>query len=224
MPEPMEPCSLLLVEDDPITLKVLSSFLTNSGHTVVECSNGKDAVHCCLNHDFDIIVLDFMLPHLNGLEFLANLRKSSTTPVIMISSVTEVDYRVEALEAGVDDFLVKPLSHDELLARIKAVRRRFTQDHSIIVQAGNLTIDLGRRSVLLNQTTIDLTRTEFELLSTLLKNRGRIVSRNFLQEKVFGPGKPEYGNIVDQYIMRVRRKLGSEIITTKAGLGFILNV
>ena len=224
MPEFPESCKLLLVEDDRLTRQVLSRFLKQFGHSVIECSNGSDGAKLAIAEDFDAIILDLMLPEVSGMEFITLLRKVKLTPVIMISSMTDVQFRLKALESGVDDFLVKPLNNEELLARIKAIRRRFSLESIKIVKIGAVTINMSRRLVEVNKTGVHLTNTEFVLLATLLEYRGRVLSRNFLQETVFGKGKMDYGNIVDQYVMRIRRKLGHEIITTKIGLGFIIDV
>ncbi|MSR79666.1 MAG: response regulator transcription factor [Gemmataceae bacterium] len=224
MAESIQPWNLLLVEDDILLSEELAKFLRHAGHTVIESSTGSTAVQLALRDDFDAIILDLVLPEISGLEVLSLLRKSKTTPVIMISSMTEVDYRLSALKSGVDDFMIKPISHQEVLERLRAILRRSNPNESEILRIRNVEIDLGAKSVQVEGNMVHLTPTEFALLALLAKNQGRILSREVLQNSVFGADRQEYGNIIDQYIMRLRRKLGKDLITTKSRLGFIIYV
>ena len=142
----------------------------------------------------------------------------------MVSSMTEVDYRLSALQSGVDDFMIKPISHQEVLERLRAILRRSNPNESEIVRIRNVQIDLGAKSVQVEGNMVHLTPTEFAVLALLAKNQGRILSREVLQNSVFGADRQEYGNIIDQYMMRLRRKLGKDLITNKSGLGFIIYV
>ena len=138
--------------------------------------------------------------------------------------MTEVDYRLSALQSGVDDFMIKPISHQEVLERLRAILRRSNPNESEIVRIRNVQIDLGAKSVQVEGNMVHLTPTEFAVLALLAKNQGRILSREVLQNSVFGADRQEYGNIIDQYMMRLRRKLGKDLITNKSGLGFIIYV
>lgn len=216
--------SLLLVEDDIPTRQELSAFLKKDGHNVTECTNGNQAIACCNSNNYDAIILDLMLPNTNGLQFLKILRKNRSTPVIMISSMTSVDYRLMALESGVDDFLMKPLCEKELLLRIKTILRRHIPNESETIVINDVKINLRMEVIQKNNVAIHLTPTEMKLFSILIKNIGRILSRESLEKAVFGEDRQEYGNMIDQYIMRIRRKLGRHIIKTKIGLGYVIYV
>ena len=224
MPDSIQSWNLLLVEDDILLSQELAKFLRQSGHKVTESSTGGTAVQLALEGHYDAIILDLMLPEISGLQVLSLLRESKTTPVIMVSSMTEVDYRLSALQSGVDDFMIKPISHQEVLERLRAILRRYNPNESEIVRIRNVQIDLGAKSVQVEGNMVHLTPTEFAVLALLAKNQGRILSREVLQDSVFGADRQEYGNIIDQYMMRLRRKLGKDLITNKSGLGFIIYV
>ena len=224
MPDSIQSWNLLLVEDDILLSQELAKFLRQSGHKVTESSTGGTAVQLALEGHYDAIILDLMLPEISGLQVLSLLRESKTTPVIMVSSMTEVDYRLSALQSGVDDFMIKPISHQEVLERLRAILRRSNPNESEIVRIRNVQIDLGAKSVQVEGNMVHLTPTEFAVLALLAKNQGRILSREVLQDSVFGADRQEYGNIIDQYMMRLRRKLGKDLITNKSGLGFIIYV
>ena len=224
MPDSIQSWNLLLVEDDILLSQELAKFLRQSGHKVTESSTGGTAVQLALEGHYDAIILDLMLPEISGLQVLSLLRESKTTPVIMVSSMTEVDYRLSALQSGVDDFMIKPISHQEVLERLRAILRRSNPNESEIVRIRNVQIDLGAKSVQVEGNMVHLTPTEFAVLALLAKNQGRILSREVLQNSVFGADRQEYGNIIDQYMMRLRRKLGKDLITNKSGLGFIIYV
>ena len=224
MPDSTQSWNLLLVEDDILLSQELAKFLRQSGHKVTESSTGGTAVQLALEGHYDAIILDLMLPEISGLQVLSLLRESKTTPVIMVSSMTEVDYRLSALQSGVDDFMIKPISHQEVLERLRAILRRSNPNESEIVRIRNVQIDLGAKSVQVEGNMVHLTPTEFAVLALLAKNQGRILSREVLQNSVFGADRQEYGNIIDQYMMRLRRKLGKDLITNKSGLGFIIYV
>lgn len=214
--------NLLVVDDDIYLREGLANFLRQSGHNVVECAEGNEAVQLAIKNEFDAIVLDLLLPEISGLQFLGIFRKVKQTPVIMISSMTEVDYRLSAFQSDVDDFLVKPISNKEVLERIRAILRRTQEDSSETIRIRNVEIDLNAKCARLDGAIVHLSPTEFELLALLAKNQGRILARSILQDSVLGPNRQEYGNIIDQYIMRLRRKLGKDLIATKVGMGFVI--
>ena len=215
---------LLLVDDDVSFRGGLANFLKQSGHIVVESGSGSSALQQAVSEPFDAIVLDLMLPEISGLQFLGLLRKTKSTPVIMISSVPELDYRLTAFQEGADDFLVKPVSHQEVRERLRAILRRTLPAKSSIIRIRNVEIDLNANIVTLDGAMVHLSPSEFDLLALLAKNRGRIMGRSVLQEKIFGKERPEYSNMIDQYIMKLRRKLGKELISTKIGMGFVIYV
>ncbi len=223
MANPKQAWNLLLVDDDLHLCRGLSQFLRQLGHRVVVCSTGNSATQAAMSEDFDAIILDLILPEFSGIQFLSLIRNIKNTPVIMISSMTEVDYRLAALQAGVDDFMVKPISHQEILERIKAILRRTKASEAEPICIGNVEIDLAKKMVKMEGKLVLLTISEFEVLALLAKNRGTVLARQELQNALSDPDHKEYSNIIDQYIMRIRRKLGKELITTRVGFGYMLH-
>ena len=212
----------MVVEDDQKLRERLAHFFRQSGHEIVESGNGGTAVQQAINEDFDAIILDMMLPEISGLQFLSILRKSKNTPVIMISTIPELDYRLTAFQSGADDFLVKPLNLQEVLERIQAILRRTKPDNTQIFRIRNVEIDLLAKRVSLDGNLVHMSPKEFDILGILAKNHGRIISRKMLEDMVLEGDPQEYSNIIDQYIMKIRRKLGKDFITTKIGLGFVI--
>ena len=215
---------LLLVEDDIPLREDLSNLLRKSGHSVVESGVGSTAVEQALAENFDAIILDMMIPEVDGLQFLTILRKIKKTPVLMISSMPELEYRINAFQLGVDDFLVKPVSHVEILMRIQAVLSRSLPHKTTIIKIRNVEIDLKSKFATLNGVRVHLSPAEFELLGLLAKNQGKILARKLLEDAIVGADRVFYSNIIDQYIMRLRKKFGKDLIQTKFGLGFVIHV
>jgi DNA-binding response OmpR family regulator len=215
---------LLLVEDDIPLREDLSNLLRKSGHSVVESGVGSTAVEQALAENFDAIILDMMIPEVDGLQFLTILRKIKKTPVLMISSMSELEYRINAFQLGVDDFLVKPVSHVEILMRIQAVLSRSLPHKTTIIKIRNVEIDLKSKFATLNGVRVHLSPAEFELLGLLAKNQGKILARKLLEDAIVGADRVFYSNIIDQYIMRLRKKFGKDLIQTKFGLGFVIHV
>jgi len=215
---------LLLVEDDIPLREDLSNLLRKSGHSVVESGVGSTAVEQALAENFDAIILDMMIPEVDGLQFLTILRKIKKTPVLMISSMPELECRINAFQLGVDDFLVKPVSHVEILMRIQAVLSRSLPHKTTIIKIRNVEIDLKSKFATLNGVRVHLSPAEFELLGLLAKNQGKILARKLLEDAIVGADRVFYSNIIDQYIMRLRKKFGKDLIQTKFGLGFVIHV
>jgi DNA-binding response OmpR family regulator len=215
---------LLLVEDDIPLREELAKFFRKSGHSVVESGVGSTAVQQASAENFDAIILDMMIPEVDGLQFLSILRKIKKTPVLMISSMAELEYRINAFQLGVDDFLVKPVSHVEIQMRIRAVLNRSLTDKTTVIKIRNVEIDLKSKFATLNGVRVHLSPAEFELLVLLAKNQGKILARKLLEDKIVGADRLHFSNLIDQYIMRLRKKFGKDLIETKFGLGFVINV
>jgi two-component system OmpR family response regulator len=216
---------LLLVEDDGELAASLVSRLRENGYVVGHRSDGREGLAAALQEDFDALVVDRMLPGMDGLELVKALRRRKDTPVIYLTTMSGIDDRVEGLDAGGDDYLTKPFAFAELLARIRALTRRPTHPPSKLT-AGSIEMDLVARTVTRAGRRIDLVPQEFRLLEYLMKNADRVVTRKMLLEKVwnvyFDPGT----NVVESHISRLRASLregfATDPIQTVRGEGYRL--
>ena len=200
---------ILLVEDDPRTAEYISRGLSEAGHVADVLSNGRDALVHGMNERFDVIVVDRMLPGLDGLSLVKALRASgNTTSVLFLTAVGGVDDRVDGLEAGGDDYLVKPFAFSELLARLNALARRPpAQAEKIKLRVADLELDLIRHTCRRGSVNIDLLPREFALLTYLLQNEGRIVTRTMLLERVWDFHFDPQTSVVETHISRLRSKI-----------------
>jgi two-component system alkaline phosphatase synthesis response regulator PhoP len=216
---------ILIIDDEQNILDLISAYLRPEGYEVYTASDGPTGLHAARAYKPDVIVLDIMLPGLDGVELLTRLRRESDVYVIMLTAKTDETDKIVGLSVGADDYVTKPFSPRELVARIKAALRRLHSATSTI-QASVLSfkhvrIDAGSRQVWVDDQLIDLTSTEFDLLKTLAENRGLVLSREQLLEKVWG--YDYYGEIrvVDVHLGHIRQKLGYEdLITTVRGIGY----
>jgi len=221
---------LLLVEDDREVAAYVRRALSEVGHTVDVATAGRDGLLLAAAEPYDVIVLDRMLPQIDGLSILRTIRASSVkTPVLLLTALGGIDDRVEGLEAGADDYLVKPFAIAELLARVNALARRPpTQDAPTTLRVADLEMNLLRRTVTRGGIRLDLQPREFQLLEHLMRNAGRVVTRTMLLESVWDFHFDPKTNIVETHISRLRGKLakgggnGSELIHTVRGAGYCL--
>ncbi|WP_116368216.1 response regulator transcription factor [Parahaliea mediterranea] len=220
---------LLLVEDDQTTLAYLSKGLREQGYTADEAGNGVDALHLATTGQYDLIVLDRMLPQLDGLAVLSALRAGGNrTPVIILSALSHVDERIRGLKAGGDDYLTKPFSFAELQLRIDNLLQRATHREARITQlcADDLEMDLVGHRVTRAGDDIALQPKEFQLLRYLLEHRGQVVSRTLLFEAVWDYHFDPKTNVIDVHIAKLRRKLEaggrSQLIDTVRGAGYVI--
>ena len=216
---------VLVVDDDPTVREVVVSYLRASGHHVDETGDGESVAALMRDNPADLVVLDLMLPGIDGLEVCRRLRASSDVPVIMLTALgTETD-RVVGLELGADDYVTKPFSPRELVARVKAVLRRTEPDPEggpdPPLHLGSLTVDPARHEVVFEGRPIQLTAREFELLSYLVRNRGLVLTRDQILERVWGYSFPADTRTVDVHIRQLRSKLGERApIVTIRGVGY----
>jgi len=219
---------ILVVEDDPETAGQLVEQLTTSGYQVDLAANGNEALRLGSASDYAVITIDRMLPDIDGIAVMRQLRvKGNTAPFLIISALGEVDERVRGLRAGGDDYLVKPYSFVELLARIEALGRRSDViAKETILRVGDLTVDLIDRTASRRGKEIELLPREFQLLEYLVRNEGRVVSRAMLLQHVWDLHFDPSTNIIDVYVGRVRRKLDDQqaypLIHTVRGVGYCL--
>ena len=218
---------LLLVEDDQEAAHYLSRALVESGNAVEHAASGRDGLFLAAGGAYDVIVLDRMLPELDGLSVLRTLRAGKVrTPVLLLTAVDGIDDRVEGLDAGADDYLVKPFAFAELLARVNALARRPPpQDVVTALKVGDLQMDLLKRAVTRAGVKIELQPREFQLLEYLMRNAGRVVTRTMLLEAIWHFHFDPQTNIVETHMSRLRAKIDrghSELIRTVRGSGYIM--
>ncbi len=217
---------ILVVEDELKIADYLHKGLTEQGCSVDVARDGLDGQHLALEIDYDVIVLDQMLPGLDGLALLRSLRAVKDTPVIMLTARDRVDDRVKGLRAGADDYLVKPFSFMELLARLQALTRRGRKHDTVQLHVGDLTIDLLARKAFRGGNRIDLTAKEFTLLTVLARHQGEILSKTAIAELVWDVNFDTNANVVEVAIKRLRAKIdapfGSGLLHTVRGMGYVL--
>jgi len=215
---------ILLVDDEQSILNLATAYLQKEGYETYTAMDGPSALKAARVFKPDLIVLDIMLPGMDGLEVLSQLRRESDVYVILLTAKSEEADKVIGLSVGADDYLTKPFSPRELAARVKAALRRLRTGAGLpgaeVLAFRHIRIDTGSRQVWLNDKPVELTTIEFDLLTTLAEHRGRVLSREQLLEKVWG--FDYYGEIrvVDVHVGHIRQKLGEEFITTVRGVGY----
>ncbi len=221
----------ILVADDEVSIRqIVEARLKMAGYEVVTASDGAETLELVKTEQPSLIVLDIMMPKVDGLQVCREVRKNMTTPIIMLTAKGDVIDRIQALELGADDYVVKPFSPRELEARIKAVLRRIVNDNSkqSTIKVDSLTIDTGKRQVLRGEMKIKLTEMEFNLLELLASNPGRAYSRSEILHQVWGYRINQYSDtrVVDVHVSRLRSKLENdpsdpELILTARGTGYM---
>ena len=220
---------ILLVEDDTHTANYAAKGFTEAGHVVDVLENGRQAMIQCLQTQYDVLVVDRMLPGMDGLSMVKALRASgSKTPVIFLTAVSGVDDRVAGLDAGADDYLTKPFAFSELLARVNALARRpATSVETTHLHVADLQLDLLSRRALRGTVEIDLQPREFTLLEILMRNEGRVVSRTMLLEQVWDFHFDPKTSVVETHISRLRSKIDKpfdvQLLHTVRNLGYSLH-
>jgi two-component system, OmpR family, response regulator len=214
---------VLVVEDEPDLLDSLLQALREEGYAVDGAADGEDGLFKAVNNPYDAIVLDHMLPKLSGRGILSVLRPSSKTPVLMLTARDAIQDRVDALDNGADDYLVKPFDLAELLARLRAlIRRSATLAHPLL-RIQDVEIDLAAKTVSQNGQLIELTAREYSLVEYLAINGGKVVTRTVLYEHLFDENDMTLSNLLDVHVSNVRRKLGHKFISTRRGHGYTID-
>lgn len=200
--------TILVVEDDPDIAVIEQSYLEQAGYTVVMAKDGREALNILARQSPKLIVLDWMLPEIDGLDLLTHIRSYSNVAVIMVTAKRQEENRILGLELGADDYLTKPFSPRELLARVKAVLRRTAPSEDLeILKRGRMEIRPHQRRILFDGKDIEITSLEFDLLHTLAKNPGRVFERDVLLELVWGTDYEGVDRVVDVHIYNLRKKL-----------------
>ena len=225
--------TVLVVDDDPNVVELVRLYLERDGYRVLMALDGANGLALALEEQPSLVVLDVMLPHLNGLDVCRALRQESAVPIIMLTARVEVEDRLAGLDLGADDYITKPFSPRELAARVRAVLRRtvrdIPEDEPPALSAGPVELDLRYRRVTANGSEVRLTPTEFRLLALLMRRPGRTYSRDEIIARVFGDDFDGFDRTVDAHVSSLRRKLaaadeaGSKLIQTVYGSGYCLN-
>ena len=218
---------VLVVEDDGAVRRAVERALTFEGYDVVTARDGAEALAIVLNDSIEAIVLDVMMPIVDGLEACRRIRaRGDTTPILILTARTEISDRVAGLDAGADDYLVKPFALEELLARLRALLRRSSGAVAELMRVGDLVMDTGSRQVHRGDTVIDLTKTEFDLLELLMSNAGIVIDRDTIYDRIWGYDFETSSNSLDVYIGYLRRKTEvggtSRLIQTVRGVGYVI--
>ena len=213
---------ILTVEDEPDLLNGLAKALREEGYAVDAAEDGAVGLFKAESTAYDAIVLDVMLPVMDGFELLRRLRETRKTPVLMLTARAESAARVRGLDTGADDYLPKPFDLDELLARLRALIRRAAGHATTTLVIAGVAIDFAARRVSRADGEVPLTAREYALLEFLAQHRGRVVSRTELYEHLFDENEDTLSNLLDVHVSNLRKKLGHEFITTRRGHGYCI--
>ena len=214
---------ILLIEDDEMLGGAIRDHLDAHGHAVDWAKRLDSAADSLAAMPYDLILLDLNLPDGRGLDFLRDLRKRrDATPAIILTAMDQLSIRIDGLNAGADDYLVKPFDLSELIARVGAVARRYSGNPNPLIKVGSLEIDQAKRLATLDGRVLDLTAREWAILEKLAQNPGLLISRSQLEDALFAFGAEIESNAVEVYVSRLRKKIGADLIHTSRGLGYRL--
>ncbi len=219
---------ILLVEDEPKVAAFIRKGLEEQGHEVDHAYDGKFGLKLALEKDFDLLILDVILPQINGIDVCREIRKhNQEVPILMLTALGTTDDKVTGLDAGADDYLVKPFQFKELIARIKALSRRRQRVHEEkIYRVADLIVDVNAKTVIRDNISIKLTAREFALLELFLRNKGRVLSRIDIAEALWDQQFDTGSNVIDVYVNYLRNKIDKnfspKLIHTMIGMGYVL--
>ena len=214
---------ILVVEDEPDLQSLLARALRAQGYAVDTASDGEQALFKAQTWDYDALVLDWMLPRLDGMSVLRELRRKKKTPVLLLTARDTTDDRVTGLDGGADDFVIKPFEIKELLARLRAIIRRSVGATSNVIEIGDIKIDTGSHTVYRNGELIPLTAREYALVELLSLRKGKLVTRQVLYDHLFDENDDTLSNLIEVHVSNVRKKLGKDFIATRRGAGYIVD-
>ena len=213
---------ILIVEDEPDLLRSLAQALREEGYAVDSANNGEDGLFSAEGCDYDAIILDVMMPGLDGWEVLRRLRKTKKTPVLMLTARDQPRDRVRGLDTGADDYVIKPFDLAEVFARLRALIRRSADKSTNVIAIRDVKIDSAARTVLLRDKPVELTAREYALVEFLALHHGRVVTRTQLYEHLFDENDSTLSNLLDVHVSNIRKKLGAEFIVTRRGHGYCI--
>jgi len=213
---------VLVIEDEIDLLSIIARALRENGYAVDEASDGEDGLFKAMTWTYDAIVLDLMLPRMSGWDFLRRLRKKHKTPVLILSARDTVKDRVDGLDLGADDYLIKPFALTELLARLQALIRRSVGQAVPQIIIGDIVIDLRTRTVRQAAQEIELTAREFAIVEMLALQRGELVTRTRIYDHIFDENDDSLSNLMEVHVSNIRKKLGKDFIATRRGQGYII--
>ncbi|HXT12905.1 MAG TPA: response regulator transcription factor [Candidatus Angelobacter sp.] len=213
---------ILVVEDEADLLRSVAKALREEGYAVDTAVDGEEGLFSAENNDYDAIVLDVMMPKLDGWEMLARLRRTKKTPVLMLTARDQSRDRVRGLDTGADDYVVKPFDLPELFARLRALIRRSAGQTRNVIEIGDVSLDIAARRVTRASEIISLTAREYALLEYLALHRGELVTRTALYEHLFDENDSTMSNLLDVHVSNLRKKLGAEFISTRRGHGYCI--
>lgn len=217
---------ILIVEDESKTAAYVRKGLTEAGYTADLAANGKEGLFLALHEEFDLIILDIMLPELDGIQVLKALREEKQTPVLLLTARDTLDDKIRGFDLGADDYLVKPFAYAELLARIRSLLRRSPLRQPDILSVADLSVDVVRRKVRRGDVRVDLTAREFALLQLLLEKQGEVLTRTLIASHVWDMNFDSDSNVVDVSVRRLRAKVDTpfekKLIHTVRGMGYVL--
>jgi two-component system OmpR family response regulator len=214
---------VLVVEDEPDLLGSLLQAVREDGYAADGAGDGEEGLYKAESNEYDAILLDIMLPGIDGWEVLRRLRKSKKTPVLMLTARDAVRDRVKGLDTGADDYVVKPFDIEEVLARLRALIRRSASEAQPRLELGEVVIDMAMRGVTRSGEPVALTAREYALLEYLALHRGKLVTRTTLYEHLFDENDNTLSNLLDVHVSNLRKKLGHEFITTRRGHGYSID-
>ena len=214
---------LLVVEDEPDLREVIMAALREEGYAVDPAEDGREGLYKATTWDYDAVILDVMLPIIDGWTVLKSLRRVKRTPVMMLTARDAVTDRVRGLDNGADDYLVKPFQLAELAARIRALLRRSAGQPDPLITFGDLTINTASRMATRNGDAVSLTAMEYSLLELLVRQRGKLVTKAMIYEHLFDETDDSLSNLVEVHMSNLRKKVGAELIKTRRGQGYLID-
>jgi len=214
---------VLVVEDEPELLQALAQSLREEGYAVDQAPDGVEGLRKASSCDYEAVVLDLMLPGMDGLEVLRRLRLDKTTPVLILTARDGVTDRVRGLDTGADDYLLKPFALGELKARLRALIRRSAGLADPVIRIGEVAIDTATRTVSRAGEAVPMTAREYALVELLAVYRGRLITRTVIYDRLFGDDDDSLSNVVEVHVSHIRKKLGKDFIQTRRGHGYLID-
>ena len=214
---------ILVVEDEPDLAAALKKALVEDGFACDVAGDGRSGLFNAQSWEYDAIVLDLMLPGIDGWELLKQLRSKRATPVLILTARDAMSDKLRGFNTGADDYLTKPFALEELLARLKALIRRSAGKPSPVIRLGAIQVDTGSRTVTRDGRDVPLAPKEYALVELLALNRGKLVTRTMIYDHIYDETDDSLSNVVDVYVSNIRKKLGAEFVETRRGMGYVIH-